>query len=205
MLSSFVAPEDYGNLLEIFKKAYDGTLRDSVSVLLISGLANSGKSTLLEIMKKLAPGGIYDIDPHRRLEVGEVFQKFIVYAEDTINMSGGMGIRAIEYFHEKISSGYVRFYKGPYNEPQTIEIPGTLVLTIDCEYDLIMRKSKRKVVQLYLPNKFNLDEGFANNIVDICVKEFLTLIAEEAEETIKTSKPPTFISVLNPKYEGVLL
>ena len=134
-------------------------------------------------MKRLAPGVDYTTRGFfRSYRLDASFNEPIVYVNENVQFH--ISKEMIEYYHDpkSVHRSFVT----------TIDNPGTLVLNIgDQEYDLIMRRTKRKVVQLRLPNKFNPHLFEDIDIVDICVKEFLTLIAEEAEEAIKTSKPPT--------------
>lgn len=59
MLESFVNETDYNYLIKLLTYIHEDTLRQNTSILIIKGDNNSGKSTLMEIMKELSPSSCH--------------------------------------------------------------------------------------------------------------------------------------------------
>jgi hypothetical protein len=190
MLQSFVTEDDYPKLINILQCVYTGTLKDDVSVLVISGGPSSGKSTLINLMRHLSQCGAVPIESLLRLNLR--FNRSAV--EPNFNLLEFLHPIVIGRIddspdiedqlykcHEIIRRGFVTRRLYDIINIINIDHPGALVVEVNEQCIIRGKKQSRNPMYLHLPNRFRHVPGV--NVEAICLAEFMNIIGSKTNET----------------------
>ena len=144
MLQSFVSEEDYPKLISLLKKICNGTIKDDVALILVSGGPNSGKTTLMKIMSTLSKtSGRFSVNNLNSKDTGALsqigaFQNQIVISDeiDTENKFGP--IDTLTVCLKFINEGLIvpQLFKNALG----ICKPGTLIIPVEKNYNIDCKK-----------------------------------------------------------------
>lgn len=191
-LKSFVSKEDFPRLIKLLKHVTAGTLNKHVSVLVLWGGPNSGKTTLIEIMTKLAPSygrlnsSIFNTD-HINGQIPNIdeFGKSLVIGSEMSGNQLTLIMNSHKIFRQKTDE-----MRPLYGDYKTITL-GTFVLASNvniaemCAEEILKLKKTRKMPLVFrLPCKFNNSKPNYDQIIRKCIQEFSEIVISERIERV---------------------
>jgi hypothetical protein len=184
-IKSFVARGDRDKLWDILEKIKKGTLKDEVSVLVLYGDGNNGKSTLMEIMEKIAPSaGRVPPEFFRRdwsftgaQPLIKTINKDVVFVGEAETGKCDETIDNIQKWVRGRSGGVARILHS--SDPITIN-PGVFIFATNTRPSVKVDQWRRMPMMLELPNHFKHDPDIPfEKIVDECVKNVKNVFEED--------------------------
>lgn len=198
MLKSYVSPKDYPAFIDILTRIHNDTLRDTTSLLLIKGGNSSGKSTIMKVIRRIAPTSFRRQFGHigvdgclqntRRDDVTKWNVGLTDISPPDDKFDYDMYHKLTRYHEMQKETGLIDLFgmtdcRARFN-------PGVMVCCINTDYfpsesyDMTeFRKFKRMPIELNLPytNTFKWDESTSLGSVDRCVEEFMSIINPPGE------------------------
>jgi hypothetical protein len=179
-LRSFVSEGDVQKFFDILSKIKNGTLKNEVSVLILVGQPWSGKSTLIDIMRKISKS-VGVVNPNYIYPGPLIANNWTFEAcnENLVRFGADMetddGTNVVENAHNWIPIHTGMYYRKPAKAIETQLNPGVFVVATHKRPPVEnFKKHKRMPLILELPNLF--DNTFARGkVVEECVKEFSVL------------------------------
>ena len=178
MLKSFVDEDKYNFLIKLLTDIHEDKLRQTASIVILRGGPSSGKSTLVQIMEKLAPsscrkcfGDIGIRSNAKEKSVAEWNSSLIIFSELSSTKDHYDTLKKYHQVQKEI--GPISLY-----HDQSLMVnfnPGVFVVCVNDDQSYNFQKMKRNPAELTLPNKFKFKNEVSPTLVDDCVAEFVEI------------------------------